>query len=109
MDMATEKKEVKPVLKKDALVKGVVKKDKVKPAPNKKARKFDLKKSVAAIGHFFRDVVSELKKVSWAGRKEFISYSVAVLVFVAVFGLIIFAMDTALGGGISKLVALISA
>jgi preprotein translocase subunit SecE len=102
--MATEKKEVRPVLKKDAL-----KKDKAKPAQNKKARKFDLKKTAVAIGHFFRDVVSELKKVSWASRKEFISYTIAVVVFVMVFGLIIFAMDSVLGAGIAKLINLISA
>lgn len=103
--MATDKKEVRPVLKKDALKidaskKVVVKKEKAKPAPNKKSRKFDLKKTAAAVGHFFRDVVSELKKVTWASRKEFISYSVAVVVFVTVFGAIIFVMDTVLGRGI---------
>jgi preprotein translocase subunit SecE len=96
--MATDKKEIRPVPKKD-----IQKKDKAKPATNKKARKVDLKKTALAVGHFFRDVVSEMKKVTWASRKEFISYSVAVVVFVTVFGLIIFAMDSALAPLVSTL------
>jgi preprotein translocase subunit SecE len=100
MSMATEKKDVHPVPKKDAL-----KKDKPKAAAPKKTRKFDLKKMVVAIGHFFRDVFYELKKVTWPTKKEFISYSVAVLVFVTVFGLIIFAMDLVLGIGLNLVVA----
>jgi preprotein translocase SecE subunit len=113
MDMATDKKEVRPVLKKDVLKgdiskKDVAKKEKAKPAPNKKSKKFDLKKTAVGIGHFFRDVVSELKKVTWASRKEFMSYSLAVVVFVAVFGSIIFVMDTVLGRGvISNIINLI--
>lgn len=94
--MATEKKEVRPTPK-DAPKKDVMKKEKAKPASGKK--KFNLKKTATAIGHFFRDVVSELKKVSWASRKEFISYTVAVIVFVTIFGAIIFVMDTVIGRG----------
>lgn len=95
--MATEKKEVHPVTGKD-----VQKKDKGKPKAggHRPVRKANFKKTVVAIGHFFRDVWFELKKVTWPTRKEFISYSVAVLVFVAVFGAIIFAMDTVLGAGV---------
>ena len=88
--MATEKKDVHPVPKKDVQKKD---KDKAKAPASKKARKFDLKKTAVAIGHFFRDVFFELKKVTWPTRKEFISYSIAVLVFVAIFGAIIYAMD----------------
>lgn len=105
--MATEKKEVRPVLNKDVLKKDKDK-DKTKTVAHKKARKFDAKKTALAIGHFFRDVVSELKKVSWASRKEFISYTLAVMVFVAVFGLIIFAMDFVLGSGVQGLIGLIA-
>jgi preprotein translocase subunit SecE len=81
--MATDKKEVKPVLKKG----------KVKTASQGKRRKVNFK----AIGHFFKDVVSEMKKVTWPSRKEFISYSMAVLVFVVIFGVIIFGFDSVLG------------
>ncbi len=86
--MATEKKDVHPVLKKD-----VQKKDKAKAPASKKARKVDLKKTAISIGHFFRDVFFELKKVTWPTRKEFVSYSIAVVVFVVIFGAIIYAMD----------------
>jgi preprotein translocase subunit SecE len=84
--MATDKKEARLVPNKD----------KARTSLQKRPRKINLKRAVVGIGHFFKDVVSEMKKVSWASRKEFISYSVAVIVFVAVFGLIIFAMDYAL-------------
>jgi len=81
--MATDKKEVRLVPKKD----------KARTSLQRRPRKINLKRTAVGIGHFFKDVVSEMKKVSWASRKEFISYSVAVIVFVTVFGLIIFAMD----------------
>ncbi len=86
--MATEKKDVHPVTKKD-----VKKKDKAKAPTSRKARKFEPKKTAIAIGHFFRDVFFELKKVTWPTRKEFVSYSIAVVVFVVIFGAIIYAMD----------------
>ena len=95
--MATDKKEVRPASK-DASKKDVQKKDKAKSASGKK--KFNLKKTLVSIGHFFRDVVAELKKVSWASRKEFISYTTAVVVFVIIFGAIIFMMDSILGTGL---------
>lgn len=107
MKMATDKKEVRPASK-DASKKDVQKKEKAKPASGK--RKFNMKKTLVSIGHFFRDVVAELKKVSWASRKEFMSYTVAVVVFVAVFGAIIFVMDSVLGTGlISNIIGKIGA
>jgi preprotein translocase subunit SecE len=84
--MATDKKELRPALKKD----------KPKASPHGRARKFDPKRTALAIGHFFKDVVSEMKKVTWPSRKEFISYSLAVMVFVLIFGVIIFVMDSGL-------------
>ena len=81
--MATDKKGARPVPKKN----------KGKATLQKRARRFNPKRAAVAIGHFFKDVVSEMKKVSWASRKEFISYSVAVIVFVATFAVVIFAMD----------------
>ena len=98
--MATDKKEVQPVP-----AKGSLKKEKEKAKPSGKKRKFDLKKTAVAIGHFFRDVYFELKKVTWPTKKEFVSYSIAVLVFVLIFGLIIFSMDTILSLGVEYLVS----
>ena len=88
----------KPVktLKADKAAAAKLKNEKAKPAA-RKGRKFDLKKTGSAIARFFREVVAELKKVTWASRKEFISYTVAVVVFCTAFGLIFFLMDAPLG------------
>lgn len=93
--MATESKTGKPVLKKDA----------AKPVQKKKGK--GAKASFAAVGRFFRDVVSELKKVTWPTRKEFVSYGIAVVVFVTVFSIVILAMDYTIGNGVSQLLGAI--
>jgi preprotein translocase subunit SecE len=87
-EMATDKREAMPALKKA--------REKARAVSGRKPRRFNPKKMALSIGHFFRDVVSEMKKVTWASRKEFISYTVAVLVFVVAFGVVIFAMDSVL-------------
>ncbi|MDD4796960.1 MAG: preprotein translocase subunit SecE [Eubacteriales bacterium] len=67
--------------------------------PEKKNKK-QQKKSFGAvfhkIGRFFREVVSEMKKVSWPTRKDFLTYSLAVFVFVIIMTAIVFTMDTGL-------------
>ena len=62
----------------------------------KKRKKFSPMNFFRRVGRYFREVISELKKVSWPSRKELTNYSVAVLVFVAIFCVITFAMDTGL-------------
>ena len=62
----------------------------------KKRKKFNPMNFFRRVGHYFREVISELKKVSWPSRKDLTNYSVAVLVFVAIFCVITFAMDTGL-------------
>ncbi|HET7615381.1 MAG TPA: preprotein translocase subunit SecE [Bacillales bacterium] len=52
---------------------------------------------------FFRNVISELKRVSWPTRRQLISYTVTVLVTVA-FVAVFFAI---LDYGISKLIRLV--
>ncbi len=44
-------------------------------------------------GNPVKEMISELKKVTWPTRKEFINYSVCVFVFVAVMALIVWLMD----------------
>jgi preprotein translocase subunit SecE len=87
---------MREVLEMAAENKPALKKDKSKPVTQKKKGKVNFKKALLGIVHFFREVVSELKKVSWPTRKEFLSYSAAVIVFVVLFGLIIFVMDAGL-------------
>ena len=100
--MDNEKRPVKAVVKVDKLNAAKLKSGKAKPA-QKKGRKLDLIKSAIAVGRFFREVVSELKKVVWPSRKEFVSYTIAVVVFVSVFGVVIYLMDIPLAWGVSLL------
>ncbi|MEH6937625.1 preprotein translocase subunit SecE [Bacillus sp. JJ664] len=55
------------------------------------------------IGKFFREVKSEMKKVSWPKRKELVNSTVTVVATVVVFVLFFAVLDT----GISKLIRLI--
>lgn len=95
-------KPVKAVLKADKANAAKLKGAKT-AAPSKKGRKFDFRKTVLSIGRFFREVVAELKKVTWPSRNEFYSYTAAVLVFVTLFGVIIFLIDLPLGWLVSLL------
>jgi preprotein translocase subunit SecE len=52
---------------------------------------------------FLREVVAELRKVIWPTRKQMITYTAVVLVFVAFMVAFIYGLDLALGLGISKL------
>ncbi len=69
----------------------------------KKTKKFDIVGFFKGIGRFFREVISELKKVSWPSRKELTSYSIAVLVFIAICVVITFVMDTGLSAAVNLL------
>ena len=52
------------------------------------------------IGGFFREVVSELRKVIWPTRKELLTYTTIVIVFVAVMTTIVGLLDLGLGKAI---------
>ncbi|MGO4890102.1 preprotein translocase subunit SecE [Anaerobacillus sp. MEB173] len=56
-----------------------------------------------AIGKFLRDVVTEMKRVSWPGRKELIKYTGVVLTTVAFIAVFFAVVDL----GISTLVRFI--
>jgi len=58
--------------------------------------KFDVMAIFKRIGKSFKDVISELKKVTWPTRKELTTYSIAVVVFVVVLGIIIYGFDAAI-------------
>jgi preprotein translocase subunit SecE len=45
------------------------------------------------IVQYYREVVSELRKVIWPGRNELVTYSVVVLVFVVVVTAIVASLD----------------
>ena len=56
-----------------------------------------------AIGRKFKETYFELKKVTWPTKKDIINYSVVVLVFMVIMGVVIGVID--LGAG--KLVELL--
>ena len=49
------------------------------------------------IARSFKDMVAELKKVTWPQRKELVNYSVVVLAFMLAMGIIIFVIDAGAG------------
>jgi len=46
---------------------------------------------------FFKDVIGELKKVTWASGKDLMKTSLAVIVFIAIFSVIVGLIDWGLG------------
>jgi preprotein translocase subunit SecE len=72
-----------------------------KNLPAKKNSKKPVKKAgkkrvnvLKRIGKFFKDVITELKKVTWPTRKNLISYTIAVLVFVAIMMAVVYGIDS---------------
>jgi len=54
----------------------------------------------ARIGGFFREIVSELRKVIWPTRKELLTYTGIVIAFVTVMTTIVAGLDYGFGKGI---------
>jgi preprotein translocase subunit SecE len=52
---------------------------------------------------FFREVIAELRKVIWPNRKQLTTYTIVVVVFVAVMTAFIFGLDLAFVQGVSWL------
>ncbi len=80
----------------------LTKKDKdQKPAkkanPNKKQRR-----SPARV---IKDTVSEMKKVTWPSRKEWLNHTAVVTIFVLIMMAIVFAIDSGLGALFGLLVS----
>lgn len=63
------------------------------PARKKINWKKFLKEVPGKIAKFFRDVVHELKKVSWPTRKEVFKYTVIVLITIAIFAVMLGIFD----------------
>ncbi|MFZ5975777.1 MAG: preprotein translocase subunit SecE [Bacillota bacterium] len=67
----------------------------VKQPPKKKRRN---------IVRYFKETVSELKKVNWPTRKALINYTLAVLAFITLAAIITGAMDYVLALGLNLVV-----
>jgi preprotein translocase subunit SecE len=52
------------------------------------------------IGGFFREIVSELRKVIWPTRKELLTYTGVVIVFVTIMTAIVAVLDYGFGKGL---------
>ena len=55
-------------------------------------------------GNFFKETWSELKKVHWPNKQTVIKYTLVVLVFVAIMGVLVWAFDKVFDIGVSALV-----
>ena len=53
---------------------------------------------------YIRDVISEMHKVTWPTRKDFVSYSGMVLVFAVLMGVVTFGIDSAVTALLSLLI-----
>jgi len=63
------------------------------PARKKINWKKFIKELPGKIAKFFRDVVHELKRVSWPTRSELFKYTIIVLITIAIFALLLGAFD----------------
>ncbi|WP_344171009.1 preprotein translocase subunit SecE [Pilimelia columellifera] len=52
---------------------------------------------IGRVGRFFREVVSEMRKVIWPTRKELVTYTVVVIVFVTIMTSIVAGLDYGFG------------
>jgi preprotein translocase subunit SecE len=64
----------------------------------KKAAKKANKKKRKSPARFVKDIISELKKVTWPTAKDLLKYSGAVLAFILVVAVIVGLMDWGLSG-----------
>lgn len=67
--------------------------------PKKEKQKGRIKK-------FFREVWGEVKKLSWLSKKDLVHYVLAVLAFIAIMAVIIYACDLLFGQGMTMLAGL---
>ncbi|MGX6602870.1 preprotein translocase subunit SecE [Micromonosporaceae bacterium Da 78-11] len=77
---------------------GTAVRERTKGSDNPKSKK-DVRRTgfFGRIGAFFREVVSELRKVIWPTRKELLTYTTIVIVFVAIMTTIVGLLDLGLG------------
>lgn len=68
-------------------------------AAAERARAEDIRRK-RSIGRFLREVVAELRKVIWPGRRELITYTTVVIVFVAFMVALVAGMDLVFSRGV---------
>ena len=73
------------------------------PKPHKPAKK---EKKPGRAKQFFKEVMGELKKLSWPTKKELVSYTLTVVGFIALMAVIIYALDLVFSEGLGLLAKL---
>jgi preprotein translocase subunit SecE len=68
-------------------------------AAAERARAAELREK-RSLGRFLREVVAELRKVIWPGRKELITYTTVVIIFVAVMVALVAGLDILFSKGV---------
>jgi len=66
-------------------------------AEQKKIAKKKNKKQKRSLIRFFKDVIGEVKKVTWPTKKDLFKTTFAVIAFIAIFAVIVGLMDWGLG------------
>src|SRR5438105_5016145 len=80
---------------------GTAVRERTKDAEAPKSKKETRRRGIfGRIGGFFREVVSELRKVIWPTRKELLTYTTIVVGFVTVMTAIVAGFDYGFGKGI---------
>jgi preprotein translocase subunit SecE len=79
---------------------GVAVRERTKDSDSPKAKSTRRTGLFGRIGGFFREVVSELRKVIWPTRKELLTYTGIVVVFVTVMTTIVSLLDLGFGKAI---------
>lgn len=71
-----------------------------------KVKKPKKERKSGRIKQFFKEVMGELKKLSWPSKKDLASYTLTVIAFIAVMAIVIYVLDLAFSEGISLLAKL---
>ena len=58
------------------------------------------------IGKFFREVIGEVKKLTFPTVRELLSYTATVLAFIAVFAVVIYLLDLVFAEGLNLLASI---
>lgn len=77
----------------------------VKKGEKKVDKKTSNKRNILQkIAKYFKEVYGELKRVSWPTKKDLISYTIAVVVFVVLMSVIVGLLDLVFANGIKLIV-----
>ena len=68
-----------------------------KPSTPSKATSRPRGGPVARLTRFFREVIAELAKVIWPTRKELVTYTIVVIIFVSIMTAIVTGLDIGFG------------